>query len=545
MMSEVLGNNPLLLLFIVAAVGYLIGSVSIRGNSLGVSAVLFVGLFFGALDPDYNVPQIIFQLGIVLFVYSIGLNSGPAFFNSFKQNGWRDISFVFVMLALSAAIAIGIYFLLGYSVSTITGIYAGSTTNTPALAGVLDLINNNPAYTDKETLSEQLVVGYTYSYPVGVLGVMFALKLMEKVLKVDYEKEKEVLKKSYPIEEDLTSVTLLVTKEDATGMQLRDLVKEHQWNVVFGRIDSANEGIILANWDKKLVLGDRIMVVGTAQEINEVKNVIGEEAENSLTFNRKHFDVRRIFVSNPNVAGQKLSSLNISEKYHAIITRIRRGDIDMLAKGDTILELGDRIRFIARRKDLKALSNLFGDSYYESSKVNLFSFGLGIALGLLLGNIEFTLPAGINFKLGFAGGPLVVGLFLGALRRTGPVVWTLPYSANVTLRQVGLIFLLAVIGLRSGNTFLSSFQGGEWALILAGGTIVATLTTIISLYIGYKLIKIPYSLLLGFLSNQPAILDFAMNMSKNKVPLVGYSLMFPIALVIKILYAQLLFILLQ
>jgi putative transport protein len=243
--------------------------------------------------------------------------------------------------------------------------------------------------------------------------------------------------------------------------------------------------------------------------------------------------------------GQKLSALNISQRYHAIITRIRRGDIDFLARGNTILELGDRIRFVARRKDLDALAKLFGDSYYESSRVNIFSFGLGIAIGLLLGSIQFTLGSGISFKLGYAGGPLIVGLLLGAVRRTGSIVWTLPYSANVTLRQIGLMLVLAVIGLKSGNTFFNSLQDGEGLMIFAGGTIIAMLSTAISIFLGYKIMKIPFSLILGFVSNQPAILDFTVGISKNKVPLIGYSLMFPIALVMKILYAQLLFLFLS
>jgi len=216
----------------------------------------------------------------------------------------------------------------------------------------------------------------------------------------------------------------------------------------------------------------------------------------------------------------------------------------MLAHASTILEQGDRIRFVARRKDLKELSAFFGDSYYQSSRVNLFSFGLGIAIGLLIGSITFTLPGNLDFKLGLAGGPLIVGLLLGALRRTGPLVWTLPYGANVTLNQLGLILLLAVVGLKSGNTFIQSLDSGIGVLLFLGGTIIAIGTGCLSLWIGYKLFKIPFSLLLGFVSNQPAILDFAIESSKNRIPMIGYSLMFPIALIIKILYAQLLFLLL-
>jgi len=488
-----------------------------------VSAVLFVGLAFGAINTEYNVPNIIFELGLVFFVYSIGLSSGPAFFQSFKKNGLRDIAFVLVMLVMSALVAIALYYLLGLDAATITGVYAGSTTNTPALASVIDLIQQRDQE-GSQSLTQALVVGYTYSYPMGVLGVMVVLKLMERVFNVDYKKEKELLRKSYPLEDSLSSRSIKVTKTTATGKTLRDLNAQHGWGVLYGRIDHGGS-VGLTNWDTTLQLGDDIMVIGSPRQLDTVQAVLGEESANQISYDRKEYDVRRIFVSNENIVGRTISSLNLNEKYSAIITRIRRGDMD-------------------RRKDLKALAKAFGDSYFKSSQVNLFSFGLGIALGLLLGTIPFSIPGGISFKLGMAGGPLIVGLVLGALRRTGPIIWTLPYGANVTLRQMGLIFLLAVIGLRSGNTFLGSLGASSGLIIFAGGVMLSMIAAMLSIIIGYKLFKIPFSLLIGFMSNQPAILDFATDMTRNKVPLIGYSLMFPIALVMKILFAQLLFIVL-
>lgn len=541
-MNISLGEQPLLLLFLVAAVGYLAGKIRIKGSSLGVSAVLFVGLAFGAIDPSYNVPSILFELGLVFFVYSVGLSSGPAFFESFKTNGLRDIAFVMVMLTVSALVAIGVYFLLDLDVATITGIYAGSTTNTPALAAVIDYVNQTTSK-DVSDLSQALVVGYTYSYPMGVIGVMIVLKFMERLFKIDYSKEKQELRKRYPIEENLTSRSIKITNKAVHKKTLRDLNAENDWDVLYGRIDSG-DGLALTNWDTQLKMGNDIMVIGSQESLDQVQELLGEESEDKISQDRREYDVRRIFVSNEDIVGKSISSLNLQEKYSAIITRIRRGDIDMLAKPETILEMGDRIRFVARRKDLKAIEQAFGDSYFKSSQVNLFSFGLGIALGLLLGMIQWNLPGGVSFRLGTAGGPLIVGLLLGALRRTGPIIWTLPYGANVTLRQMGLIFLLAVIGLKSGNTFLSSLGQSSGLIIFSGGVLVSMLAAILSILIGYKLFKIPFSLLLGFMSNQPAILDFATDMTKNKVPLIGYSLMFPIALVMKILYAQLLFIIL-
>ncbi|MBK8546897.1 MAG: AbrB family transcriptional regulator [Saprospiraceae bacterium] len=460
-MNSFLKENPLLLLFFVSAIGYLVGRIKIKGTGLGISAVLFVGLMFGAMDPQFEVPEIIFQLGLVFFVYTIGLTSGPAFFQSFQKNGWRDIGFVLTMLTLSAIVAWVLHYFMGFNGPTTVGIYCGSSTNSPSLASAIELINQG--FNNKENHIQDLVIGYTFSYPMGVLGVMLAIKLMEKIFRIDYEAEKAVLRKDYPLDENLTSRTLRVTNQNVFGKTLRTLLKDYQWNVVFGRMESYKHGrMMITHWESELHENDKITVVGTTEELDHVQEILGVLDPESLSFNRKEFDIVRIFVSNPDVVGKTISSLNLTEKYSALITRIRRGDIEMLAKSDTILEIGDRIRFVAKREDLPAIQKLFGDSYHAASKIDIFSFGLGIGLGLLLGMMELTLPGGLVFKAGYAGGPLLVGLILGALKRTGPIIWSLPYGTNVTLNQLGLILLLAVLGIRSGNTMMDSLSQGEW-----------------------------------------------------------------------------------
>jgi putative transport protein len=541
-MNKLLADNALLLLFVVAAIGYLVGTIKIKGASLGTAAVLFVGLLFGSFNPNYEVPQIIFQLGIIFFVYSIGLSSGPAFFQSFNRNGFRDIGFILLMLSISALFAIIIDYVFGFDKATTVGIYSGSTTNTTALAGVTDLINRST--TNVKDQIQNIVVGYTYSYPMGVLGVMLVLKYCEKWLKVDYDLEKNTLRKQqYPVDEVLSSAAVEITNSNIDGHQLRDIFAQLDMPLGYGRIYK-NGKVTIAHWDTILNKGNILMIIGSVHDMDKAIDFLGVPSDENILDNYKEYEVKRIFVSNIDVVGKSLSSLNLPEKFDAVITRIRRGDHDMLAKSDTVLEIGDRIRFVARKKDLKALSKFFGDSYYESSKVNLFSFGLGIALGLIIGTIEWNLPGNISFKLGFAGGPLIVGLVMGFLRRTGPVVWALPYSANVTLRQVGLIFLLAVIGLQSGHSFGQSLIGIDGLTIFFGGVLQSMVTAFISVYIGYKLFKIPFSMLLGFMSNQPAILDYTTNMSKNKIPHIGYAIMFPISLIMKILYAQILYLIL-
>ncbi len=541
-MVKILSQHPILLLFVVASIGYLLGNIKIRGGSLGVAAILFTGLGFGAIDPNLKIPEIILLLGLCIFVYSIGLASGPAFFASYKKNGIRDFVFILFTLLFSGILAVALWWLFGFSAGEITGVYTGSTTNTAAMAAVIDYIGATHPPQEAKSVMGDLVVGYSFSYPMGVLGGIIAILLLEKIFRISYRDEAQKLRKEYPIDEDLTSATLRIENEDIVGVPIRTLLKKYNWNIIFGRIFQEGE-MSLANFDTSFKKGDLTMVVGSKAEVKEAENIIGRRVTSQVDYDRTMYDVRRIFISNSKVIGRTIASLNIPEKFNAIITRIRRGDIDMLARGNTILEQGDRVRFIAHRDDLKQLSRYFGDSYEASSKMNLFTFGLGIGLGLILGTIEFHFTDDVSFKLGYAGGPLIVGLLLGALRRTGPIVWSLPYSVNVALQQLGLILLLASIGVRSGQAFANSFSLEGLYLFIASA-VISLLTAILIITFGYKVLKMPFSLLMGMVSNQPAIYDFAANRAKNGIPLFGYTMMFPIALISKILIAQILFILL-
>ena len=540
-MITTLSENPLLLLFVVAAIGYGLGTIKIKGSSLGVAAVLFVGLFFGSLDKSLQIPNIILVLGLAIFVYTVGLTSGPSFFATFKRRGFRDFYFVTGMMVFSSALTYGLFLFFDLEPSVITGIFAGSSTNTPALAGILDTFSSQT--TDENVLNvliENAVVGYSISYPMGVLASMIAITLLQKWLKIDYKKEAFDLRREYPIAQKIINITIKVTNAELENKTLRDIIQQYNWTVVFGRIKHDNE-ITLSNFDSTLIIGDLVRVSGTEEELERLIPVLGEKVDNRFDDNETEYEIKRIFVSNPKVAGQTLAALNLNEKYSTIVTRLRRGDVDILVNNKTVFELGDRVRFVARRQDIPDLVKLFGDSYRALGQIDLLSFGFGMALGLLLGMITFELPGGIQFKLGFAGGPLIVALVLGALRRTGPIVWTLPYSANLTLRQIGLIFLLATIGVRSGHTFVSTILGGGAGLIFLAGTIISLSTAILTIFIGYKLLKIPFTLLTGMVANQPAILDFAIQKADNHLPNIGYALMMPVALIAKIVFVQILY----
>ncbi|MEO1804160.1 MAG: TrkA C-terminal domain-containing protein [Bacteroidota bacterium] len=539
-MIALLGQNSLLLLFVVAAIGYGIGSIKVRGNKLGVAAVLFVGLFFGAWDKNLKIDDIVFLLGLSIFVYSIGLSSGPGFMAALRGKGPGNLGFIFLMIVLSGALALGMHFLFGFDAATTGGLFTGSSTNTAALAGLIDSIEKAVGGAEQEGVVESAVVGYSITYPMGVLGGIIGIVLFQRWFKIDYAKEAYELRDQYPTDASISNWTIKISENYNQLITVRDLIKKNRWTATFGRIRRGDD-TSLVNWDTVFQPGDRVAVVGKAEDLDEIIELLGEQDEMEITREQSEIEHHRVFISNPEVAGKTVAELNLNEQYAAIITRIRRGDTDLLARGDTVLELGDRIRFVARRKDVQELVKLFGDSYQSLSQINLLSFGLGMALGLLLGMITFSLPGDITFQLGFAGGPLIVALILGALRRTGPIVWTLPYGANLTLRQFGLILLLAAVGIRSGHTFIDTVQGGEAGSIFLAGAIVSIGTAFGILFLGYKLFKIPFSILMGMVANQPAILDFSLTRTDNQLPNEGYAVMFPIALITKIVLVQILF----
>ncbi|MBC8076268.1 MAG: transporter [Chloroflexales bacterium] len=541
-MVTILLDNPLLLLFVVSALGYLLGRVAIGGSSLGVAAVLFVGLAFGALDPNLKLPEIVYQLGLIVFVYMVGLSSGRQFFASFRRKGLRDNLFVAGMLVFAAALAALAGALLGLESALVAGLFSGSMTNTAALAGVLEYIKGAaPAATLDQALAAP-VVAFSITYPMGVVGMLLAITVVRYVWKIDYAREAERARDSATTNRRMHNRTIVVTRPEVTGVAIQELIATQRWDVVFGRLQRAGQ-LTLSDNQTRLAVGDLVSVIGWYEDLDRVTALLGAPSDEQLDLDRSAFDYRRVFVSNPRLAGQRLRDLNLAQQFGAIVTRVRRGDIELLGHDDTVLELGDRVRVVARREHMDAVSAFFGDSYRAVSEVDILTFNLGLALGLLLGLIPLPLLGGIALRLGFAGGPLVVALVLGALERTGPLVWNLPYSANLTLRQIGLILFLAGVGTRAGYAFVATLaQGGGVALFLAG-TAITLLVALLALWIGYRLLKIPMGLLLGMLAGlqtQPAVLGFALEQTGDELPNVGYAAVYPVALITKILLAQIL-----
>jgi putative transport protein len=536
-MIQLLADNPLLLLFIVIALGYPLGHIKIRGFSLGLAAVLFVGIAVSAFDQRLSLPSVVTYFGLVLFVYTIGLASGPSFVASFRRQGWRDNGLVFTLLLVIASLAATTHFVFGLDATYVVGMFAGSLTNTPALASVLESLQNA-----SQTVQAEPVVAYAVTYPIGVIGVILMIQLFQRLYKTDYKREAKDLCDLGASGENLINKTIRVTKRDIADKTVQQWRELEGWKVILGRYRHHGH-VELVQPDTVLQLGDEVSLIGTDEAVEKAATRLGEVVPVHLELDRSDLDFRRVFVSNSNVADKTLKELELPKRFGALVTRVRRGDSELLPRGEMRLELGDRVRVVAQRERMNEVAKFFGDSYKALSEVDMMSLGVGIALGLLLGLIAIPLPGGLHFSLGFAGGPLIIALILGTFGRTGPVVWQIPYSANLTLRQLGLVIFLAGVGTRSGFAFVDTLLHGSGLQLFLLGAVLTLSASALTLVLGYYLFKIPMSLLIGMVSGlhtQPAVLAFASEQTQNDLPTIGYATVFPVATIAKILLAQIL-----
>jgi putative transport protein len=478
----------------------------------------------------------------VLFVYTVGLSSGPGFFASLRGSGLRDNLFVVAMIALAATLTLAAYAILHLKATLAAGLFTGSLTNTPALAAVLEFLKNANGPNAGQSVLSEPVVGYSIAYPVSVLGMILCIYFARRIWKGDFAAEASKLRELRAAGEKLQSRTVRVTDTQAGTLPVRDLIRLKGWDVIFGRVKRDGE-LSLASEQTRFQPGDLVTVVGSREELDRVMQFLGEPSSEFLELDRRELDYRRLFVSNPAVVGHRLRDIDLPQQFGAIVTRVRRGDIELLPHGDTTLELGDRVRVLTKRNNMEAVANFFGDSYRAVSEIDMLSFSLGLALGLVLGLVPIPLPGGITLKLGLAGGPLIVALLLGAMERTGPIVWSLPYSANLMLRQVGLILFLAGVGTRAGYDFFQTLISASGLTMLGVAVVIVCLTGIGTLWVGYRLLKIPFGLLIGMLAGlqtQPATLGFALEQACNELPNIGYARVIQVAENRKIVIAQLL-----
>jgi putative transport protein len=543
-MLDLLAQNPLLLLFTIIGLGYLVGNINIFGFKLGVAAVLFVGIFFGTIDRRLNLPEHIYIIGVVLFVYSMGLQAGHGFFASFRKRGLRFSIIATLILGIGGAAAMVAGNIMKLSAPTIAGLFCGSLTSTPAMATAVETTKNltaNLPAEARELYVSSPVVAYGLTYPFGVFGVILLFFISSKWLKVDPAKEKLDAQKE-SAKETIFSRTFRVTNPAIIGKTVEEaLAPMGDCGFVLTRIKKGNKTDLVVS-ETVFDLNDYIVAAGDADAMRRAQLIFGELAPEHLAEGLGDIRYRRIFVSNRAVVGKTIRELNLTHELRAIITRLRRGDIDIVPRPDTVLEMGDRIRVLTQRENMERATRYFGDSLKSITETDYLSLSLGIVLGVFLGMIPIPLSHGLSFKLGFGGGPLVMGLILGRLERTGPITWEMPFNANLVLRQVGLVFFLATIGTKAGFGFSVIFQSGGWGLIVAG-IVITTLITMTTILVGYLFLKLPMAAVMGLMSGiqtQSACLAYANQQTETDLPNIWYTTVYPASMVIKIIIAQLL-----
>jgi putative transport protein len=535
-------ENQLLLLFTVIGLGYLVGQIKVFGFSLGVSAVLFIGIAFGALDKRLGLPESMYIIGLVLFVYAIGLQSGPSFFASFQKRGFRTNGIAATLLASGAIAAIILWKILGISAPSAAGLFCGALTSTPALAATVETVKTLSTNLPQEVAdlnANSPVVTYGLAYPFGVLGVLLWFFVFTKIFKIDFAKEEAArLKESGS--DTIRSRTYHITNPAIAGKTVGESLKLlGQPGFALSRIKKGEVTSIVTP-DTLLSAGDQIVAVGTTEALERARILFGEESAVHMPLDNTGIDFRRIFVSHPAVVGKRIHELNLEKEFGATITRLRRGDVDIVPSPGTTLELGDRIRVVTRHENIDRITKYFGDSMKSISETDFLSISFGIVLGVMVGMIPFPLPHGMVFKLGFAGGPLIVALLLGRLERTGPIIWALPFTANLVLRQIGLVFFLAGIGTKAGYGFGATFQSGGWGLI-AAGALITTCVVVLTILVGYKYLKLPMSAVMGMASGmhtQPACLAYANQQAQSDQPNIWYATVYPASMITKIILAQ-------
>jgi len=533
-----LAENPILTLFAVIGLGYLLGEISVFGFRLGTAGVLFVGLAVGSLGPAISIPEVIPTLGLIIFIYTIGIQSGPEFFNSLRERGYRDSVFALAIVVLGAGVTVLVSRPAHLTRARAAGLYTGAMTNTPALAATRELLRERgrSAGLSPEQIraaSDEPVVAYSIAYPIGVIGVLVSFAVLRRRWKPAMEPPAEGA--------EIRARDFAVMNPAVIGRTVEEVLRlHHDPGFVVSRIQHGGASDI-ARGDTRLERRDIVVAVGDDDGLVRAEQIFGQPLEAHIELDRSQLDFRRVFVSRQEIVGKRIRELDLENSMGATVTRLRRGDVDFIPTRDTRLELGDRVRVLTHRENFPAISEFFGDSIRGTAETDFGSVALGMVLGVLVGLVPIPLP-GENIRLGFAGGPLLVALILGKLERTGRITWIMPLHSNLTLRQIGLLFFLAGVGIRAGYLFAQTLRQNGLQMLLAGAAITLAVT-LVSLVLGYKLLKIPFASLMGLVAGiqtQPACLAYATREANSDAPNLTYAAVYPVAMIAKIILAQLL-----
>lgn len=516
---NVLETQPILSAFLAIGLGYLVGQINIGGFSLGVGAVLFVGLAIGAVAPKAQIIGPIGLTGLVMFLYGIGILYGRQFFEGMSGAAGRKYNFIALIGVIAGLlVALGLGQAFGVKVGHTLGIYAGSMTSTATLQAGLDVMKNKDPS-----------IGYSIAYPFGVIGPILCIYFMTRTVRPKFPAK--------PQRFHMGEITL---GENRAGRTLEELAKDLAPGVQVTLVRKASQNVVPSP-DFVLSSGDAVMVIAADEAaIAETAQRLGRLEPGRLVKDRSSLDYIRVFVGSARMVGVPLSQLALPSGFPVHILHVRRYDADIVPTPDLMLEFGDRVGLLLPPDRKDEVRRHFGDTVKAAAEFSYVSLGLGMVLGVALGLIPIPIPGVGVVTLGIGGGPLIVALILGKLRRTGPLLWVMPLPANIVLRNYGLALFLASVGINAGQPFVRTITESGLTMLFIGMAVLLT-TVLIVLLIGHYLMKIPFDDLLGVVSGatgNPAILVYSTKMAPTERPDIGYAMIFPSMTIVKVIAVQ-------
>ena len=541
-------GHSILLLSLVIAAGIQLGKIKIFGVSLGVTFVLFVGIILGHFGFTVNQDVLHFfrEFGLILFVYSVGMQVGPGFFSSFKHGGVVLNMLAVGVILLGVITTIILYYMTGIPMSTMVGILSGAVTNTPGLGAA------QQAYTDMYGVTDNTIaLGYAVAYPLGVVGIILSIILIRYIFRVSFDKENEQLNKEE--EEAHTNeakpISLIVRNPaifNKTVAELANLL-EHREFVISRIWRHSDKQIEIASANSVLHENDKVFVITTEADVETVKTFIGEE----IDMERKQwirmesqFINRRILITKPELNGKRLGQLKLRKLYGINITRINRAGMDLVATPGLTLQVGDRVNVVGTETAVSNVEKLLGNSMKRLNEPNLLTIFVGIALGIILGSIPIAFP-GIPqpVKLGLAGGPLIVAILISRFGYHYKLITYTTQSANFMLREIGITQFLACVGISAGDGFVETIVNNGGLAWVGYGFIITFVPLMIVGCIGRYFYKVNYFTLMGLIAGSttdPPALAYSNATAGNDAPSVGYATVYPLAMFLRVLTAQLL-----
>lgn len=561
-------STHLLVLAAVIASGLMLGRVRVLGIRLGAAGVLFSGMIFGHVGWSLPVSLLEFtgDFGLVLFVFAIGLAIGPGFFRALRAHGLTLNLLALTVVLLGVLLTVAFNRIAKIEMPIAVGIFSGATTNTPSLAAAVQTLTEHHVSGEVSQRSlrqagivvgEGLVepspteiaklpsLGYAVSYPLGVVGIIVSMLLMRTVFRVNPAEEALTIQESMQSKRPkLERRNLRITNPNLEGLrleQLPGLSEQGGAQVVISRM-LHGETLTVPRPSTEIHVGDVLLAVGTAAQLNELRIIIGEWSSIDLTEVHGEITVRWVVVTASEMVGRTLEELQLNNQYDVQVTRVRRSDIEIPPVPQTRFAMGDQLLVVGRSEMVQGIARKMGDTPKELERSELAPIFVGIAFGVILGSIPIWLPfASAPVKLGLAGGPLLVAIVLGSIGRIGPWVFYLPRPASHLMRELGIVIFLATVGLKGGDRFIASLIQGDGIWWMAAGVVITVVPLLVVAAIGWYLLKVDYPTLLGVIAGSmtdPPALSFANEQTGSELPSISYASVVPLTMLLRVLAAQ-------